>query len=453
MARPGIRARRVRATAPARARAVALVEPGVLEPGAWMIRTAKLPVWPVYAMFAFLPLWWVLGVFYFVWPFFGVLLLALLSTRGGIRLPTGTVFWLVFLSLVTISATRLDRVTSLIVFGLRLGHLLTGFVVGIYVYNLIRDRVRWTRVANPLALFWLGVVALGWLGVLMPKFSFPSPFELALPHGVRSERFILDLAHLDSTEFNKLSSNPIYRPAAPYPYTNNWGTAYCFLVPFVLAYLMSVRRGAMRIALLVSLPLSLVPAFLTLNRGMFIGLGAGVAYLLGREALKGRIRMLVPVVVIVVLGWIVTLFIPVFDLITNRTSTTDTTSDRFDLYAQTWAAVAQSPLFGFGQPNSVDTTHAAEPLGTQGMIWQLLYSHGVPATICFYVLLMVLARRLAAAVTSAGLWLSAVPVIAVVVTPFYAYIDPNMSVLCFVVALGLAAVDGPVNRELKETPA
>jgi hypothetical protein len=439
----------VRAIAPARARAVAMVEPGVLEPGVWAIRTARLPVWPLVVMFGLLPVWWGLGVFYFAWPFFGVVLLALLTTRGSVRLPTGTTLWLIFLGLVTVSGTRLDRVTSLFVFGLRLGHLLTGLIVGIYVYNLVRDGVPWARVARPLALYWLAMVALGWLGVLAPKFSFPSPFELALPHGIQAERYIVDVTHLDSTEFNRFSEHPIFRPAAPYPYTNNWGTAYCFLVPFVLAYLMSVRRGALRLALLVSLPLSLVPAFLTLNRGMFIGLGAGMAYLLGREALRGRIRMLVPVAGILVLGWIVTLFIPVTDLITNRTSTTDTTSDRFDLYAQTWAAVAHSPLLGFGQPNSVDTTHASEPLGTQGMVWQVLYSHGIPATICLYVLLLVVARRLAAAVTPAGLWLSALPVIAAVVTPFYAYIDQNMSVLFFAVGLGLAAVDGPVNREPK----
>jgi hypothetical protein len=447
LVKPSVRVRRVRATAPARARAVALVEPGVLEPGAWAVRTADLPVWPLLAMFALMPLWWALGVFYIIWPFFGALLIAVLTIRGRIRLPTGTGFWLVFLALVVISATRLDKVTSLVIFGLRLGHLVTGFVVGIYVYNLVRDRVPWTRVARPLALFWLAMVALGWLGVLMPKFSFPSPFELALPHGIRSERYILDVTHLDSTEFNKFSENPIYRPAAPYPYTNNWGTAYCFLVPFVLAYLMSVRRGAMRVALLVSLPLSLVPAFLTLNRGMFIGLGAGVAYLLGREALRGRIRMLVPVVGILMLAWIVTLFIPVVDMINNRTSSTDTNKDRFDLYAQTWSAVMHSPLLGYGQPTTVDTTHAAEPLGTQGMIWQLIFSHGIPATLCFYLLLAVVARRLTASITAAGLWLSAPPVIAMVVTPFYAYIDPNMSVLFFVVALGLAALDGPVNRQ------
>ncbi|GID98369.1 hypothetical protein ACFQFC_32155 [Amorphoplanes digitatis] len=52
MARPGLRLRRVRATAPAQARAVAPVAPGVLEPGAWPIRTPKLPavsptgLWP-----------------------------------------------------------------------------------------------------------------------------------------------------------------------------------------------------------------------------------------------------------------------------------------------------------------------------------------------------------------------------------------------------------------------
>ncbi|MEV6595646.1 O-antigen ligase family protein [Actinoplanes sp. NPDC051346] len=453
MARTSVRTRRlVRATAPARARAVAAVAEGVLDPRAWLVRTAKLPLWPLVVMFAFMPVWWALGVWYFVWPFFGVILLALLTTRGDVRLPTGTWLWFILLGIVVISATRLERVTSLLTFGLRLGHLFTALMVGIYVYNVARDRASWVKIANPLAIFWLSMVALGWLGVLAPKFSMPSPFELALPQGVRSERFITDVSHLDSTEFNAQSRNPIYRPAAPYPYTNNWGTAYSFLVPFVLAYLTSVRRGKMRVLLMVSLPLSIVPAFFTLNRGMFIGLGAGVLYLLGREIAQGRVRLLVPVTAILFAGWVVTLFIPVVDMITNRTSTTDTTSDRLDLYVQTWAAVMRSPLLGFGQPNSVDTTHSTEPLGTQGMIWQLIYSHGIPATLCFYLLLLILARRLAAAVTPAGLWLSALPIIAAVVTPFYAYIDPNMSVLLFATGLGLAAVDGPVNREPKIVP-
>ena len=442
----GGRRRTWRAVAAARAKAVAPVEAGVLDRRAWTVRTARLPRWPLTAMFGLMPLWWALGVWYFVWPFFGVVLFALMATRGRVRVPAGTALWLVFLGIVALSAIRLERVTSLFTFTLRYGWLVTAFLVGLYVYNLARDGVPWARIANPLAVYWLATVALGWLGVLAPRFGVPSPFLLALPDGVASARYIQDIARLDATEFNPLSANPIYRPAAPYPYTNNWGTAYAFLVPFVLAYLASVRGGKMRMALLVSLPLSVVPAFLTLNRGMFIGLGVGLLYLLVRELARGRVRLLLPIGGLVLVAWLFTLFIPVAAMITNRTSTTDTTADRFDLYAQTWAAVVHSPLLGFGQPTTVDTTHAAEPLGTQGMTWQVLYSHGIPATICLYLLLAVIARRMAAAVTPAGLWLSMLPVIAVVITPFYAYIDPNMSVLFCAIGLGLAGVDGPVNR-------
>lgn len=427
-------------------RAMAAVADGVRNPAAWRVRTADLPLWPLYGMFALMPLWWALGIWYFAWPVFGVVLFVLLAVRGHVRLPAGTALGLIFLGLVAVSATRLGEPSSLIVFTLRYGHLLTAFLVGLYVYNAARDGRPWASIAVPVCLFWLGMVALGWFGVLAPTFSSPSPFQMVLPQGLASERFITDIARLDATEFNPQSSNPIYRPAAPWPYTNNWGTACCFLVPFVLAYLSAVKTGALRVALLVSLPLALVPAFLTLNRGMFIGLGTGVLYLLGRELLRGRLRLLVPVGGLLLVGWLVTLFIPVTEMISNRTSTTDTNTDRFDLYVQTWDAVTHSPLLGFGQPNSVDTTTAAEPLGTQGMIWQVLYSHGIPATICLYLLLAVLARRLSAAVTPAGMWLSALPVIAVVVTPFYSYIDPNMSTLFAGIALGLAAVDGPVNR-------
>jgi hypothetical protein len=437
----------VRAVAPVRVRAVAAVDEPALDPGAWAPRRAMLPLWPLMAIFGLMPVWWALGVWYFALPFFGPGLLVLLAARGRVRLPTGTAIWLIFLGIVAVSVTRLAHFNGMLTFGLRFGYLFTAFMVCVYAYNLARDGVPWRRIANPLCLYWLAVVALGWLGVLAPKFGMTSPFQLVLPSGMRSVRFIADISHLDATEYNPQSENPIYRPAAPYPYTNNWGTAYAFLVPFVLAYLAAVKRGRMRVALLVSLPLSLVPAFFTLNRGMFIGLGAGLAYLVARELVRGRIRLLVPVVGLVLLGWLFTLVIPVGDRIQARTSTTDTNLDRFDLYRQTWAAVLHSPLLGFGQPASVDTTHASEPLGTQGMIWQVLYSHGIPATICLYVLLLMIARRLAVAVTPAGRWLSMLPIIAIVITPFYAYLDPNMSVLFCAIGLGLAAVDGPVNRE------
>ena len=74
----------------------------------------------------------------------------LLTTRGRVRLPAGTSLWLILLAVIALSATRLDRITQLFVFTLRYGHLLTAFIVGVYVYNLARDKVPWARIANPL---------------------------------------------------------------------------------------------------------------------------------------------------------------------------------------------------------------------------------------------------------------------------------------------------------------
>ncbi|MEV0154548.1 O-antigen ligase family protein, partial [Micromonospora sp. NPDC050686] len=405
-----------------------------------------LPVWPLTVMFALVPLWWALGAFYLGWSILGVALLALLVARGRVPLPAGTACWLVFLFLVLLSASRLDRATAYLTFGLRFGFLATALVVCVYVYTLLREGARWERVLRPLGWYWLGLVALGWLAVLAPTLALTTPVELALPQGVAGERYIQALTHVRVTEFNPLSRSPIYRTAAPYPYTNNWGTAYALLVPCVLAYLASVRTGRLRVLLWVSLPLSVVPAFLTLNRGMFVGLGAGLLYLGLRALFRGNARLIVWIGALVLLAWVVSLVVPVQDMIDARVSTTDTNVDRMDLYVRTWQAVERSPLLGYGAPKSVDTTLAEEPLGTQGLIWQLLYSHGIPALLVFLGWLLLVARRLAAAVSPAGYWLSTVPVIALVVVPVYAYIDPNLSVIFFAVGAGLAAVGGPVNR-------
>ncbi|MBW4706075.1 O-antigen ligase [Micromonospora sp. RL09-050-HVF-A] len=411
-----------------------------------------LPTWPLLAMFGLMPLWWALGGFYLGWSAFGLVLLGLMVTRGRVALPAGTACWMVLLALVLLSFTRLDRATAYLTSGLRLGFMVTALIVCVYVYNLVRDGVPWAQVLRPLGWYWLGVVALGWLAVLAPRFQLTTPMELLLPGSMSGERFIQALTHVRANEFNPVSRAPIYRTAAPYPYTNNWGTAYALLVPCVLAYLTSVRTGKFRVALLVSLPLSMVPAFMTLNRGMFLGLGAGLTYLGLRALVRGNAKLIASIGGLVLLVWVVSLVVPVQELIDNRVSSTDTNVDRMDLYVRTLQAVERSPLLGYGAPNSVDTTLAEEPPGTQGMIWQVLYSHGIPALVAFLAWLVLIAKRLAGAVSPAGQWLSTIPVIALVVIPVYAYIDPNMSVIFYAVGVGLAAVSGPVNRPVTLAP-
>ena len=84
----------------------------------------------------------------------------------------------------------------------------------------------------------------------------------------------------------------VARPAAPFAYTNNYGSAYALTLPCVVALVMLGRRGLFRTLLLVSLPLSLPPAFLTLNRGMFLSVGVGLAFLGVRATLRiGSVRL------------------------------------------------------------------------------------------------------------------------------------------------------------------
>ncbi|OJF09835.1 hypothetical protein [Couchioplanes caeruleus] len=60
----------------------------------------------------------------------------------------------------------------------------------------------------------------------------------------------------------------------------------------------------------------------------------------------------------------------------------------------------------------------------------MMYSHGIPALLVFLLLFVIAARRLAAVSTPAK-WLRVIPVIALVVMPFYGYTDMNLSVMFF----------------------
>jgi polysaccharide biosynthesis protein PslJ len=411
-----------------------------------MHRPPSLPVWPLHLMFSLMPLWWVAGGFYLLWAALSLVLLIVLLVHGRLAAPPGLTIWLLFVAIVAVSATRVEKLTAVFMFGLKFSFMIAALIVYLYVYNAAREGVAWQRLFRPLCLFWLGMVVLGWISVLAPQFSITTPVEMLLPDSIAADRGLRALVHSHMTEFNPQSRNPYFRTAAPYAYTNNWGTAFAILVPCMVAYVTSVRTGRLRLAVLVSLPVALVPAFLTLNRGMFIGLGAGLVYLGLRALVRGDGRLIASIAGVALIGWIVTLFVPVTELITNRVQNTSSTSDRLDLYLQTVTEVLKSPLLGYGAPRFADTTAAAEPLGTQGQLWLTMFSHGIPALLLFLTFLVVVAWRLSAAVSAPGRWLSAVPVIALVITPFYGYTDPNMSVMFFAFGLAAAAIDGPVNR-------
>ena len=60
-------------------------------------------------------------------------------------LPTGSVLWLVLIGLIVVSATRMEKATGFFMYGLRLGFVLSAFVVYLYVYNAARGGIGWQR--------------------------------------------------------------------------------------------------------------------------------------------------------------------------------------------------------------------------------------------------------------------------------------------------------------------
>lgn len=392
-------------------------------------------------MFGLVPLWWITGVFYFGWPVFGTLLLLILVVRGRIPLPVGSGIWLAFLALVVVSGTQLIAFSALLTFTLRLVFYLTALIVCCYVYTLARERATLTVLLGPLCAFFVGLVLLGWLGVLMPRFELTTPFEMLLPGALSGNPFIRDMVHAEATEYSARSLNPIFRPAAPFAYTNTYGSTYALTLPAVVACLLLGVRGPARTVLLVALPLSLPPAFLTLNRGMFLSLGVGLIVLGVRAAFRGNLKVLASMLGVLTVGGLATLFIPIGELINQRVSASDTNTDRLSLYLEVLRWVQRSPLLGFGTPINVDTVSADAPIGTQGQLWTVLFSHGIPALICFVGWFVLIAAACWPARSAAAQWLSVVPLIGLVQLPFYGLVNQNLTAVFYIAGVALALVE------------
>ena len=342
----------------------------------------ELPRWPLTAMFALFPLWWVLGPGEAVWILLAGVMLLLLLRHGRIRIPRGFGIWLLFLLWMACSVIGIDTDRRIIGFIYRALLYFTVTVAFLYVYNA-RATLTARYVLGVLTIFWLVVVAGGYLGVLWPLFSINTPLGEVLPEGLTSNELIHEMVVRRATQYNPdswLKLDP--RPSAPFLYTNGWGNAYSVLTPMVIAYLAMVRRERRFWWLLPVVPLSFVPAFLTLNRGMFLGLGVALAYILIRSVLQGNVRAILAVVGIAVLAAGALATLPIAERLTERVASSSSTEDRASLYIEAFERTLEQPVFGYGSPRPSETT-GAPSVGTQGQFWMVLFSHGFPGAALF----------------------------------------------------------------------
>jgi hypothetical protein len=340
--------------------------------------------WQPYAIFLGLPLWWLAGLSFFMWPLIVAPIVYPLLRRGELRAPRRFGIWLVFLGWMFASGIELNSPTRAIAWSWRLSFYLSATVLFLWIYNASRERVPTRAIINGMAGFWVCVIYGGWLGVVYPTLQIHSPAEYIFPHSLLNNTYFYAHVHLQVAEVQRFLGFNEGRPQTFFAYTNAWGSTCAMLTPIALAALAANPGRLWGRVLKVTLGLSVVPIIFSLNRGLWLSLGFGLAYAAVRfGALRDVQRVMRVLGAVVVVGAIIAVS-PLGGLVTGRFShqTGDTSRLARDQAAQT--QIAASPLLGYGAPQQATAvTHTSKSVGTESEIFLLLFSHGVPALFLF----------------------------------------------------------------------
>jgi hypothetical protein len=371
-------------------------------------KTRTLPAWPVTVVLTFYPLWWALGLGVFIFALVALPMLFLLLRRAAagrrLRLPPGFAWWTLFLIAVVVSIGALgadpagtipghasDRLTAVL---FRLGMYVALTVLLVYAGNLTESELPRRRLVRLLGWMFVVTVLGGLLGIVAGKFQFTSPVELLLPRHLRSMSFIQSMVHPYAAQIMDLVGGDRPRPAAPWGYTNTWGNNFCLLAGWLVVAAWQSGRRRTRVWALICLGVSIVPAVVSLNRGLWIGLGVLVLYVAGRYVLAGRLWIL-GVVALAAAGLAVAIAAtPLGGVVSARLDNGKSNGVRSFLIDKALEGFTESPVVGYGstrntaggrQSITIGESAGCErcgnfTVGGNGQLWQLLYAHGAVGT-------------------------------------------------------------------------
>lgn len=398
-----------------------------------------LPFWPMTVAFAGYPIWWLLGLGDLGWPIVAVAMVGLMSKLGKSPVvPKGFGIWLLFLLWSLCSTIMLDSVGRVAGFFFRYSMYLGATVFFIYVYNA-KTKLTEKRVFGALTALWFIVVLGGFAGLLFPVFELRTVLTYILPNGLLSNELIHEMAFRSLTQFNPdpnayVISAP--RPSAPFLYANSWGNVYSVLLPTVIAYASMIRGSKLFWWLVVCIPLSFIPAFLTLNRGMFLGLGVALVYVALRAILAGNVKVLVSMVGLTLVGVIAVTSLPVLERLDERTSRVSSVETRENLYIEAFERTLESPILGYGAPRP-SVNPGAPSVGTQGQFWMVLFSHGFPGAALFVGWLVWLYIKTCRRTDVVGIVSNTVVLVTIVEIFYYGILTTGFVVIMVLSALAL----------------
>jgi hypothetical protein len=387
------------------------------------------------------PIWWALGVNAFIWPFatspMAIPLARLTARRGGLRVPKPFGWWLCFLGWSLLSGIRLETASDGLAFVYRAVTYLSATLLFLFVYTFRDGALHDRRVARVLAGYWVIVVVGGLLGSFVPRFGFRSLAESALPGRLAAHPFVRELVHPAAAQISTFLGYEAPRPKAPFAYANEWGAAFAVTTPLALLTLSLEPRLRRRWPLVVVGIVALIPVVLSMNRGLWLSIVVGSAYACARLAARGRARPLSAWLVVIGVGATIVWLTPLRDVVVRRLETPHSDQGRRTLYMEAISDVARSPLLGYGVPQPSDANPNLPPVGTQGQLWMVLVSHGLPGAAFYTAWLAAAWLRTRRSVEPVPFWCNLSLLMGLIQLPFYGQIAAPIHVLMVAAALGL----------------
>jgi len=396
---------------------------------------------PLYAVFLSLPVWWVLGAGEFIWPVLTFPLLLSLALRPDVRVPPRFGIWLFFLAFLLLSSLQVDSGLHAALFVYRASLYISATILFLYVLNASPERLPDGTIVRVLALFWVEVIIGGFLGVLFPRVSFSTPVEAVVPASFLRDQTAHFFVHPAFSDVQTILGYAVGRPKVLFPYTNQWGACVAVLLPFALAALVRLPPGLARRSLATLLVASIVPIVISLNRGLWLSAGVGLAYVTVRLARRQNTKAISAGFVAVLAGATLIVVTPLGSLVHDRfTAERNSDNTRLSIYTQTIEQVKSSPVIGFGLPRVSDSTgnqsRSRPAIGSQGQLFTLLFSYGIPATLLFLGWFGYTFVRSRTGSSYGRFWSNAAILILIVEMPYYDFMPVTLHVA--MVAAGLA---------------
>ncbi|MDH3678807.1 MAG: hypothetical protein OEV40_02530 [Acidimicrobiia bacterium] len=391
-----------------------------------------LPQWPLTLMIGAYPLWFVLGLSGFMWVVLALPMAGALLRHRRLVVPKGIGFWVIFLLAVAGSAFSIDTVGRLSGYVLRFGYYGAATVFLLYLLNGGRS-VPVPRIVRSFTVLWMFTVAGGCLALVLGDVSFRSPTYHLIPSALLGNELINTLVTPGFADLQDIIGFPVPRPKAPFAYTNSWGSMMALSTPFAFMALADDRVGLPPRLVRAVLALSVVPIVVSLNRGLWLSLGIGIAYAAIRFGVAGRTKPLVRLVVAAVVVAAVLALSPLGDLVDSRLDNGHSDGDRTSLAIAALEGAAERPLFGWGAPRP--GVGGLPSVGTHGQLWLVSFSHGFIGLIGFVGAIGSFFVRTGRQATTVGLWAHVVLLVAIVQMPVYLLIPHSLFAIMAAVAV------------------